>query len=166
MLWFVLLAIAFLFLIRRDKPGIVFARKCARCGSIVELQVHHKIPLSLGGKDVDGNREVLCRECHEKHHGYKFKDTYEKRNVLAVKNRSNKTNILNIAIEKGLNVHIVYNVNIAIYKEKTSRVIHPICIFEKNRKIYVKAFCYLKGAERTFRISRIQSINIIKNTDS
>ena len=163
MLWFVLFVVIFL-LFRGvgHKSCAIVERKCARCGSIFDLQVHHKIPLSLGGKDIAENREILCRTCHEMHHGYKFGDTYEKRDALSVKNRSKKTDILNKAIEAGSDVYIVYSVNTVLYKEKTTRVIHPICLFEQNRRIYVKAFCYLKNAERTFRVSRIQSISLVK----
>lgn len=163
MLWlFLFVVVFFLFRGVSQKSRTILERKCARCESIVELQVHHKIPLSLGGKDIAENREILCRACHEIHHGYKFRDTYEKRNALTVKNRSKKTDILNKAIESGSDVYIIYSVNTIFYKDKTTRIIHPIRLFEQNRKIYVKAFCYLKNAERTFRVCRIKSIYLVK----
>ncbi len=63
--------------------------KCRWCGSIDDLQVHHK----YYNKYPDGSRVrawdypddaliVLCRDCHEKYHSkYKNKSYYRKRGV-------------------------------------------------------------------------------------
>ena len=42
---------------------------CERCGSIGEVQVHHRVPVSLGG-DIWGldNLIALCRSCHLEMH--------------------------------------------------------------------------------------------------
>lgn len=37
---------------------------CERCGSTRFLQVHHKVPRSVGGDDSDGNLMLLCYKCH------------------------------------------------------------------------------------------------------
>lgn len=42
--------------------------KCQRCGRRRDLQVHHKTYKNLG-KERDEDLEVLCRDCHEIHHG-------------------------------------------------------------------------------------------------
>ena len=41
---------------------------CINCGkSAVEL--HHIVPLALGGKDIESNKVWLCSECHTLIHG-------------------------------------------------------------------------------------------------
>lgn len=38
--------------------------KCVYCGSIENLQIHHKIPVSKGGNNSDKNLETICVDCH------------------------------------------------------------------------------------------------------
>ena len=40
--------------------------KCELCGSKRGLEVHHIIPISFGGDDVDENKIVVCCGCHAK----------------------------------------------------------------------------------------------------
>lgn len=51
---------------------------CAICGSIENLEIDHKIPLVLGGKNVVENVQVLCFKCHKNKTAtegkYKFSD--------------------------------------------------------------------------------------------
>ena len=43
--------------------------KCELCGSRSNLQCHHKIHRSMGRRDdTPGNLQVLCFQCHERHH--------------------------------------------------------------------------------------------------
>ncbi|OPY88823.1 MAG: HNH endonuclease [Smithella sp. PtaU1.Bin162] len=38
---------------------------CKHCGRVsVDLEIDHIIPLYLGGKEDDNNRQALCNECH------------------------------------------------------------------------------------------------------
>ena len=43
-------------------------RKCERCGSDQNIHVHHKHYNNLGRERLR-NLEILCRNCHAKHHG-------------------------------------------------------------------------------------------------
>jgi 5-methylcytosine-specific restriction endonuclease McrA len=43
--------------------------KCAECPSQEELQIHHKVPLAMGGTNEADNLEILCKQCHLKRHG-------------------------------------------------------------------------------------------------
>lgn len=47
-------------------------KECESCGrhwdSGFMLEFHHIIPLSAGGKNVEGNAQFLCRTCHLKAH--------------------------------------------------------------------------------------------------
>ena len=40
---------------------------CQVCGRVTrDLEIDHIIPLHLGGKETDENRQSLCAECHKK----------------------------------------------------------------------------------------------------
>lgn len=38
--------------------------QCFHCGSDKKLEIHHKLPLRLGGSNSFGNVELVCRKCH------------------------------------------------------------------------------------------------------
>jgi 5-methylcytosine-specific restriction endonuclease McrA len=38
--------------------------KCERCGSPVNLDLHHRKAKRYGGKDTSDNAELLCESCH------------------------------------------------------------------------------------------------------
>ena len=48
-------------------------RRCAKCGTNKDLQRHHRVPLSKGGKNVVSNVEILCINCHARQHHHKMK---------------------------------------------------------------------------------------------
>lgn len=45
--------------------------KCQRCGARGELQVHHLVPLAIGGSNVLENMETVCLPCHLTEHRVK-----------------------------------------------------------------------------------------------
>lgn len=38
---------------------------CVKCGCGLNLEIHHKISLHLGGNESDENRVTLCKSCHQ-----------------------------------------------------------------------------------------------------
>jgi 5-methylcytosine-specific restriction endonuclease McrA len=42
--------------------------ECRRCGSLRNLNRHHKVPLSKGGTNDPSNIEILCASCHSVEH--------------------------------------------------------------------------------------------------
>jgi len=44
-------------------------KECANCTSIIDLQIHHVVPLSFGGSNRISNLVRLCTDCHSKAHG-------------------------------------------------------------------------------------------------
>ena len=47
----------------------LFPKYCANCGSDEGLELHHIVPVALGGHTVLSNLVVLCTKCHFKTHG-------------------------------------------------------------------------------------------------
>ena len=41
---------------------------CAQCGKLKVVELHHVLPLSLGGKDDFNNLVALCEDCHKAAH--------------------------------------------------------------------------------------------------
>ena len=42
---------------------------CVNCGKPA-IELHHIVPLALGGNDIDSNKVYLCSECHALVHGH------------------------------------------------------------------------------------------------
>lgn len=38
--------------------------KCINCGATENLELHHVVPLALGGNDIESNKVYLCVKCH------------------------------------------------------------------------------------------------------
>lgn len=53
----------------RDKMFSIHGHKCYNCGSDLYVELHHIVPLFLGGSNKDTNIVPLCYECHKKAHG-------------------------------------------------------------------------------------------------
>ena len=47
-------------ILRRD------GERCVICGSQMELEIDHIVPVSRGGKHCDDNFQVLCRTCNHR----------------------------------------------------------------------------------------------------
>ncbi len=128
--------------------------QCNECGSHNMLQIHHLLEVQYGGEDNIDNMILLCENCHQKKHGREF--TYDgDRERRAVKNE------LFAKLQKLRNAQ--GNKTLLITYEKkdgsfTNRIIQPESIYEEHNILYVKAYCYLRKAGRTFRISRIKKI--------
>jgi predicted ArsR family transcriptional regulator len=48
--------------------------ECELCGTNnadgdVDLEIHHRVPKSEGGTDQPSNLMLVCRQCHQRHHG-------------------------------------------------------------------------------------------------
>jgi len=54
-------------------------KMCKECGKMFEIKqmdLHHKIPVSFGGRESEDNLIMLCKECHKKYKG----ESYHKKN--------------------------------------------------------------------------------------
>ena len=48
----------------RDRILNKYGNKCCYCGSVHNLEIDHIIPISKGGREDEGNMQVLCRKCN------------------------------------------------------------------------------------------------------
>lgn len=147
----------------REKAFNFYWKCCSNCWIYKHLQVHHKIPKSMWWSDDISNLIVLCKECHEKEHWYKFDNSQ----INSWKTASNKMKIINIAISKNEKLTIVYNNTFRW--EITKRYIQPIELYKWDYKTKswknwfhwtVRAYCYLRNWERNFQIRKIKDIII------
>ncbi len=144
---------------------------CEKCGSFDNLSVHHKMPLSQGGTNEISNLVVLCKTCHEKNHGFRFKhevgdpDSFIANKYYGVSSHyvNPKVRIILEAISKNKDVFMKYTKRDYPSGETatTKRTVRPIEIYKRNGRLYFRGFCKLRNAERVFRISRIRKIKAI-----
>lgn len=50
---------------RKIKLDIELPKRCGRCGSTENLELHHLFPVSLGGTNDKRNLLFLCKACHQ-----------------------------------------------------------------------------------------------------
>jgi hypothetical protein len=58
--------------------------KCQKCGSVENLEAHHRIPTSKGGNSLPENLITLCHDCHMKpgmHRGTRARSVLRSRKV-------------------------------------------------------------------------------------
>lgn len=120
----------------------------------------------MGGTNRLSNLEVLCEECHcEEHDGYVGdwwpEDIGGNHSDCATrgsrpKYRSEKAKLIHQATKAGLVVEFVYRKKDSDHSER--RTIRPREIYDSGRRLYVVGHCFLRAADRNFRISRIQRI--------
>ena len=163
-----------------------YGYKCSKCGSCNNVNVHHKIPLSKGGTNNIKNLIPLCRDCHEKIHGFKFgnekKAPMENYGEQIPPKKKNTTGYrINDAIEHGYKLEIEYITQHYPFENETNiRTIRPQDIklgyemmedsaFIRNAKnpneselVFIVAFCELRNAIRCFRLDRIKILKVIK----
>ncbi|MBN2365531.1 MAG: HNH endonuclease [Spirochaetales bacterium] len=143
-------------------------KQCSRCGSRQSVQVHHLTPVQFGGTDEKSNLIYLCKECHEKEHGYEFGN--EKKN-LTNRKPLEKPAMINQAINEGKMLKIKYYS--PKYRDKpaetTERIVRPIELYKKEYRsnyssgfhMTLRAFCTLRNGERNFQIRRIEEMRIV-----
>lgn len=134
--------------------------KCVRCGSMNNLQVDHKTPLKLGGKNIMSNLQTLCVDCHQLKHNREFDNDYD----VADDYGENYTPSMKVrkiikALDDNTEIRISYQ---NLKGENTTRNVLPIRLYEQKNRIYLEAYCNLRFEDRTFRVSRIKSISEIK----
>lgn len=143
--------------------------KCSSCGSTLNLTIDHKLPLSLGGTNALSNLQTLCRDCHEDKHYCKFLDKkFDANNDYGVNYRpSAKIQTIIRAVNNKSKVKINYVDRDGV---KSLRIISPKKIYKGYRYqgktvcvncVYVDAYCEKDCENRTFRLSRMGTIDNI-----
>lgn len=132
---------------------------CANCGSHLNLTVHHKVSWLLGGTNSLNNLITLCADCHEGiHHKiiYEAEKDFEGVDNYGVRQiASKKVATLRKVINSGGTIRIKYTDQ---KQNVTNRTIKPEHMLTEHQRTYLVAYCYLRKAGRTFRLSRIKII--------
>lgn len=158
----------------------IYGRKCINCGTTININVHHKIPLSKGGTNDITNLIPLCKTCHEKLHKFSFNDEgytidedYGKN--IKKENKNKKGYIILEAIKNKQRLKIKYKKGKLGKQEITERIIQPLSLelgAESSNeliqdssyaqdKTFLRAFCELRQEERLFRLDRILEVEEI-----
>jgi len=144
---------------RRDQSMTSAKDECSICGE-EGTQVHHVIPISLGGSNLPENLQLLCYECHLEAHGADWEEwngrSWSSDPDDLTHFRSPRVGTIRLALARGATLHLCYRDKDGVH---TERQVRPIGLFEQHGKAYFKGNCELRGGEpRTFRIDRIQSL--------
>lgn len=51
---------------RKEMIGERQGARCEECGSLLDLELHHVVPVACGGSDEKSNLKVLCHRCHSR----------------------------------------------------------------------------------------------------
>lgn len=129
--------------------------RCTKCGDKNNLTVHHRTPLSIGGTNELANLTTLCRQCHEEVHGRSiYNRSFDSDGNYGENYRVPKKVILfQEAINKSEILHIAYTDR---FGSHTTREVKPLLLYKENGKNFVRCFCYLRNAERVFRLDKIK----------
>lgn len=143
-----------------DLRTTVFKRDnytCKACGRKDNLTVDHIVQLSCGGTNNLENLQTLCKYCHEEKDNRKiFNRSFNHDNYYGSHTTSDpKLLIIETAIKNGSKIKISY---IDILQKTTYREISPTHFTKEHGIAYLVAFCHLRNAKRTFRVSRITII--------
>ena len=129
--------------------------KCVRCGANQNLTVDHVKELSIGGKNELANLRTLCKDCHEEKHlqhflerGFDADDSYGEDYRL-----SKKIHAVDSVLKGRGSLPIKYKDK---YDVRSYRIIHPKEVYKLGHRIYIRAYCELDKADRTFRVSRLE----------
>lgn len=127
--------------------------KCEECGkSEVQLTVHHIVPLTKGGSNAFDNLKALCSQCHTKAHG--GRDLSQ--------NFDTTPDYIKQTVQQALagrrNLRITY---VDYYGRKTERTVKPQRIVNRQSRYILEAYCYMRKANREFRLEHIQKAEVL-----
>ena len=72
----------------RDNLPIEWKRKlgntCCNCGSQIDIQYHHIVPIAVGGNHILSNLVCICGICHTKIHGNKRTENWKELQLAGI----------------------------------------------------------------------------------
>jgi 5-methylcytosine-specific restriction endonuclease McrA len=149
----------------RDQYG------CSECGVGGRLHLHHIRALSQGGTNRLDNLALLCEYCHKQAHGGRsFR--YEDRDDSQPTTIERKIALLNAALAQRKDVRFRYKKRDGTITQRTvtPRQLRKLTVeelqallgrkvkIEKEGKLCLLGYCYLRRANRTFAVHRMQRI--------
>lgn len=131
-------------------------RACEHCHSSRNvLHVHHRRPISRGGTHKLENLIVICEKCHSKAHGGQHFDYNDK---ITESPFERKLNVLRAAITSSQMVHFSYTRRDG---RQSIRTMLPQGFKTVENSSCVHGYCYLRKEQRTFAISRMNSLSVV-----
>jgi len=120
-------------------------KKCTKCGILKNIT-------EFRFRKTRNYYESTCKVCeHEEKRKYR-KEKYAHYGLVKEEDGVSKRNLLEDAINHGETLNITYTNS---YGKTTTRKIKPLSLAGG----FLKAYCFLRGQDRTFRVSRIKNIN-------
>lgn len=104
-------------------------------------------------KTTDTNRAIITPPSPD---NARANDYYQNTHTDAI------LNLINLAIKDGDRLRINYYT--ASRNAWTTRDIKPMLIYHEHAYTYTRGYCYLRNEERTFRLDRIKSAELLKST--
>ncbi len=150
----------------RRSMALRAARRCTGVGPHREpLHVHHRTPIFRGGSHQTENLQILCEACHSSEHGGKnfaYNDrqaeTSFQRKIVTLSEALSTGSVIKFRYEK-------YSGNV------TRRTVKPLEVgtvrdfWDGSARIpdvmCVRGYCYLRKADRVFRIDKMRGIKLI-----
>ncbi|MBT3747378.1 MAG: WYL domain-containing protein [Bacteroidetes bacterium] len=142
------------------------ARICDDCGSTLDVHRYHITPIQNGGSESESNIIILCEECQEEEHSFKFEKNHW---IVGKKTALPKYQLIKNAIETNGRLSITYLTG-GMESKKAKREIDPLILIREDYsfdgggggyRMYLRAFCHLRRAMRTFRVGRIKTIETV-----
>ena len=127
--------------------------RCEKCGKTgVPLTVHHIKPLTKGGSNAFDNLQALCEQCHTQAHGGRD----------LTQNFDSTSDYIRQTIYQALSEHKNLYISYVDYNgRRTERTIKPQRVINRQNKHILEAYCYLRKANREFRLEHIQKARIV-----
>ena len=146
----------------RNEVGRRANWRCKDCSRYLKNHgdVHHKIPLSLGGLNDVANLQLLCRNCHESRHGGHMGDSGPPVNGVTDYISLNVKQRLDLALSTKKKIHLVYTDEKG---ETTKRWVTIERIFgmgKFDRIKMIEGYCHLRKDKRTFRVDRVSKADV------
>jgi len=146
----------------QDKARRLANWRCKDCSRYLKYHgdVHHKIPLRLGGLNVVDNLQLLCKSCHENHSGGIIGDpgpSVDKSTdyvFLNVKQR------LDLALSMKKNVHLVYTNEKGDMTKRWVTIERIFGIGKLDKIQMIEGYCHLRNDTRIFRVDRISKADV------
>ena len=152
----------------RSEAGRRANWRCKECSRYVDTHgdVHHKIPLAMGGLNEISNLVYLCRKCHLKRHSVQsFPGTNKNPKSPKIYSEMSIREKINLSLSMKRRLNIVYIDDSGNETQRWISIERRFNINDGPSWYYVEAFCHLRKEKRTFKVDRIKEAHVYGMSD-